>query len=166
MADLLVTYFEMIAPPRGAALAAPTAGAEINEELIDRTSYLRLYRAVGEALHWDQRVRMLASELQAFLESPATRIFVLRLGKQPAGLCEFDGVGGPEVELTNFGLVKSVQGRGLGPWLLDRALRTVWSVGPRRIWLHTDTNDHPAAQTVYQRAGFHLYAQRIEAFPD
>ena len=31
---------------------------------------------------------------------------------------------------------------------------------PKRIWLHTDTWDHPAAVRVYQRAGFETYAVR------
>jgi hypothetical protein len=42
----------------------------------------------------------------------------------------------------------------------------VWSYAPSRIWLHTDTWDHPKAQFVYQRAGFRTYVQRVETFPD
>ena len=50
--------------------------------------------------------------------------------------------------------------------MLDRALRAVWSHAPQRVWLHTDTYDHPAAQSVYSRAGFKPYEQRMETFPD
>jgi ribosomal protein S18 acetylase RimI-like enzyme len=144
----------------------PTAGAKIDREVLDQTSYLLLYRAIGEPLQWDQRLRMPTSDLQAFLCSPTTHIFVLRIDGQAVGLCEFDGVGKPEIELTNFGLIANARGQRLGPYLLDRALRVVWSFAPRRIWLHTDTNDHPRAQFIYRRAGFQIYAQRVETFPD
>jgi ribosomal protein S18 acetylase RimI-like enzyme len=109
---------------------------------------------------------MPSSELRAFLSAHTTYIFVLRLDGQAIGLCEFDGVGNPQIELTNFGLVPGVQGQGLGPYLLDRALRVVWSQAPSRIWLHTDTWDHPKAQSVYRRSGFRIYAQRVETLPD
>jgi ribosomal protein S18 acetylase RimI-like enzyme len=72
----------------------------------------------------------------------------------------------PVVELTHFGLAPAFQGRKLGPFLLDQSLRAVWSQKPERLWLHTDTCDHPAAQSVYSRAGFTAYAQRMETFPD
>ena len=67
-----------------------------------------------------------------------------------------------ETELKNFGLVPEAQGRGLGPWLLGISLQHEWSLGPERIWLHTDTWDHPAAIPTYERAGFRVYAVRQE----
>ena len=56
--------------------------------------------------------------------------------------------------------------KGTGPYPLDHALRSAWSTRPQRIWLHTDTWDHPKAIATYQRAGFKIYAQRFEVFPD
>ncbi|MEX0809026.1 MAG: GNAT family N-acetyltransferase [Dongiaceae bacterium] len=166
MVDLLVTYLEMTAPPAGPSLAAPLPGAAIAREPLDADSYLALYRAVGEAVQWDDRLRMTRSALDAFLRDPATHIYVLRLNKTAIGMCELVGVGKAETELTNFGLVPNVQGRKLGPWLLDHALRAVWAYKSRRIWLHTDTNDHPGAEAVYRRAGFEVYRRRMENFPD
>ncbi|WP_296744165.1 N-acetyltransferase [Mesorhizobium sp.] len=106
------------------------------------------------------------ADLETLLASPSTHIGVLRVDGETAGFCEFNGVGQPEVELVHFGLVRAFQGRRLGPFLLDRALRAAWSYQPERLWLHTDTHDHPAAQSVYRRAGFKAYAQRTETFPD
>ncbi|RJG43839.1 GNAT family N-acetyltransferase [Mesorhizobium sp. DCY119] len=166
MVDLLVTYMEMVAPPRGAALPMPIAGVSIGRETLDPADYLVLYRAVGEPLQWDQRLRMPADELHHFLGNPATHIYVLRVIGKSAGLCEFHGVGIPEVELTHFGLIGEFQGRKLGPYLLDTALREIWSRAPSRVWLHTDTHDHPKAQSTYRRAAFQIYTQRVETFPD
>lgn len=166
MVVLLVTYLEMKAPPQENALSAPTDGITVEREALDQTEYLDLYRGIGAPLQWDQRLRMQPSELHSFLVNSTTHLYVLRLAGQAVGLCEFDGVGRPDVELTHFGLIPNVQGQRLGPYLLDRALRSVWSYAPRRVWLHTDTNDHPKALSSYQRAGFQIYAQRAETFPD
>ena len=79
------------------------------------------------------------------------------------GFCEFDRSAFPQVELKNFGLIPDAQGRGLGRWLLSTALQGEWRANPDRIWLHTDTWDHPAAVHVYQRIGFKIFDVRDEA---
>jgi ribosomal protein S18 acetylase RimI-like enzyme len=166
MVDLLVTYLEMKVPPVGPALSTFKNGTRMEREVVDTAAYLDLYRAVGGPMQWDQRLRMPVSYLHRFLNDPATHLYILRLERRAVGLCEFDGVGNPDVELTNFGLIPEIQGQKLGPYLLDQALRVIWSQAPRRVWLHTDTDDHPKALPTYQRAGFQIYARRVETFPD
>ncbi|MDX8493328.1 GNAT family N-acetyltransferase [Mesorhizobium sp. VK22B] len=166
MVDLLVTYMEMTAPPSGEQLAAPLPGAAVTRELPDLPSYVSLYRAVGGPVQWDQRLRIPEPELEALLASTSTHIHVLRLDGEAAGFCEFNDVGQPAVELVHFGLMPAFQGQRLGPFLLDQSLRAAWSHRPGRLWLHTDTHDHPAARSVYERAGFRAYAQRMGTFPD
>jgi len=140
-------------------------GAErITRETLSNSEYLAIYRAVGEPLRWDQRLLMPEAQLGALLDGGCLNIYVLRnVQGEPLGFCEFDRSALPEIELKNFGLVPGAQGRGLGPWLLLLALREEWKSNPTRIWLHTDTWDHPAAIRVYQRAGFRVYAVRDEA---
>lgn len=166
MVDLLVTYMEMTAPPPGDAFAAPAPGAMVAHETLDIAGYVSLYRAVGEPVQWDQRLRIGSGELERLLALASTHIHVLRVDGEAAGLCEFNGVGQADVELAHFGLIPRFQGRKLGPFLLDRSLRAAWSHRPRRLWLHTDTFDHPSAQSVYTRAGFRPFLQRMETFPD
>lgn len=160
-ATVRVTYLELRRPPR----AAPARGGDerISVECLGLEAYLALYRRVGEPWGWDQRLRMPVPELDALLGSGRLRLHVLRGGGREAlGLCEFDLGAFPDVELRNFGLVPEAQGRGLGPWLLRNALAAEWREGPTRVWLHTDTGDHPAAVTVYERAGFAVYDVREE----
>ena len=161
-AFLRVTYMEAFAPP--AKSPAGSGPERIARERLGRDAYLDLYSRVGEPLRWDQCLRMAAPELDALLASSACRIYVLRdaPGGAPIGLCEFDRAQFPEVELKNFGLVPEAQGRGLGPWLLATALAGEWADRPRRIWLHTDDWDHPAAVRTYERAGFVIFAVREE----
>ena len=166
MVELLVTYMEMVEPPRGPALAPLVAGAAVARERPSPAEYLALYRAVGESLQWDQRLAMPAFALAEFLAGPNADIRVLHLAGRAAGFCEMDVSAWPEVEIVNFGLLPQAQGKGLGPYLLDHALRAAWGRGARRIWLHTDSNDHPKAVAVYERAGFRVFDRRRESFPD
>ena len=166
MVRLLVTYMEQVEPPHGAALSPPVAGARIAKESPDAEDYLQLYHCVGATLQWDERLRMPMNELSTFLRSPSTALYILRHEGQALGLCEFDGFGEREVELKHFGLIPAAQGRRLGPYLLDWSLRAIWSDRPDRIWLHTDTNDHPKAKSTYERIGFKSYAEAWEEFPD
>jgi GNAT superfamily N-acetyltransferase len=160
---LRVSYLELRAAP---APAPERAGPEtIARERLTAAAYLDLYRRVGAAVRWDQRSNMPYEALAALLEGERLHIYVLRGAQREAlGLCEFDRGGFPELELKNFGLVPEVQGRGLGQWLLSVALNAEWLASPvsspTRVWLHTDTWDHPAAMRTYQRAGFQIYEVR------
>jgi GNAT superfamily N-acetyltransferase len=53
-------------------------------------------------------------------------------------------------------------GQGLGKYFLQWAIDKAWSYQPTRLWLHTDTLDHPAALPNYQKAGFVVYKEEIK----
>jgi GNAT superfamily N-acetyltransferase len=148
--------------PEQSARAEQSARPErIAREQLNREDYLHLYRRVGEPWRWDQRLLMAEGELAALLAGGSLDIYVLRdVQGEPLGFCEFDRRAFPNVELKNFGLVSKAQGRGLGPWLLAVALLEQWQSNPSRIWLHTDTWDHPAAVRIYERAGFRTFDVR------
>jgi GNAT superfamily N-acetyltransferase len=166
---LRVSYLQLCAapgPPRAPPSFVQAGGAppHIAREHLTPEAYLGLYRRVGKYVRWDQRLLMPAPELATLLASGHLEIYVLRSAQHEAlGLCEFDRSDFPLLELKNFGLVPQVQGCGLGQWLLSVALHEQWHSGASRIWLHTDTWDHPAALRTYLRAGFSVYAVRDEA---
>lgn len=156
----------MTSPPAGAPVAAPCAGLYIVRERLPTDHYLGLYREIGEQYQWDYRLRMDMQELDALLGDPTFALFVLRLDGRAIGMCEFAGWGSRDVEIKHFGIVPSAYGRGLGRYLLDRCLRECWSHAPLRVWLHTDTNDHPNALRTYENAGFSVFRRAVESFPD
>lgn len=160
-AAVKVTYMELRESPK-----PPSERRGVEHIALERLSiheYLALYRSVGEPLRWDQRLQMPETDLSALLAGGLLSIYVLRdLQGHALGICELDLGAFPEIELKNFGLIPEAQGGGLGPWLLAVALHEVWQSNPTRIWLHTDTWDHPAAIRVYKRAGFHVYDVRHE----
>jgi GNAT superfamily N-acetyltransferase len=158
---LRVTYMQLLKAPSPHAVAA---GSERRgPERLTREAYLALYTKVGAPLRWDQRLSMSDAELESWLAGDSCRIYVARdIQDNALGFCEFDRSEFPSIELKNFGMVPEAQGRGLGPRLLGVALHHEWQSGPIRIWLHTDTWDHPAAVRVYERAGFAIYDVRAE----
>jgi GNAT superfamily N-acetyltransferase len=157
---------EMTAPPASAPVLPPSPDAASRRERITVAEYLDLYRRIGAPGQWDSRLKMKVADLNGWLAAESSHVNVLRLGRRAVGLCEFDGVGTADVELVHFGLDPAVQGRGLGSYFLDHSLRSCWSFGPERVWLHTDTNDHPVAASVYAKAGFTVFKQQIETFAD
>jgi ribosomal protein S18 acetylase RimI-like enzyme len=147
-------------PPPPPAIASPVT---IALESLSLQDYLALYRGVGAPLGWDQRLQMPETDLAALLNSGSLSIYVLRgVHNDALGFCELDHQTPEEIEIKNFGLIPTGQGRGLGPWLLWVALYEAWQSNTRRIWLHTDTWDHPSAIKVYEEAGFKIYAVREE----
>jgi GNAT superfamily N-acetyltransferase len=158
---LQVTYMELLEPPTPPRVH--TGRERIALERPSLPEYLALYRKVGTPLRWDQRLQIPKEELAALLNGGTLNIYVLRSDEGIAlGFCELDRQGFPEVEIKNFGLIPEAQGRGLGSWLLSVALNEEWRFQPKRIWLHTDTWDHPSAMNVYARAGFKIYDVRTE----
>jgi GNAT superfamily N-acetyltransferase len=160
-AALRVRYLQLTRAP--APIPTRSGPERVAAERLGLDDYVTLYRRVGAPLRWDQRLQMPREELSALLRSPRLQIYVLRDGEaQALGFCELDRTGFPHIELKNFGLIPTAQGRGLGQWLLAIALHQEWQLRPARIWLHTDEWDHPAAVPLYQRVGFDLYLTRVE----
>lgn len=131
MVDLLVTYMELREAPPGKA--TPLDDISLECEKLAPADYLALYRAVGEPVQWDQRLRLDAAELSRVLDDPGSRLFVLRRHGTALGMCEFAEAGQADVELVHFGLVPGAQGQGLGGFLLNSSLRGCWSSSTRRI---------------------------------
>jgi ribosomal protein S18 acetylase RimI-like enzyme len=155
-----VRYLELTEAP--APIRGHLGRESIGLEKPSLTEYLDLYRRVGEPVRWDQRLEMPPHELISLLASARSRLYILRHEcGQALGLCEFER-SLREIELKNFGLVPAAQGKGLGSWLLRTALHHEWQSQPARIWLHTDTWDHPAAVHLYESAGFRTYRVREE----
>jgi GNAT superfamily N-acetyltransferase len=82
---------------------------------------------------------------------------LLRVKGELAGYFELrrDTDGG--VEIAYFGLLPGFTGRRLGAHLLTEAVERAWSLGARRVWLHTCTFDHPAALPNYVKRGFTVF---------
>ncbi len=128
--------------------------------------YRFLYNNVGAEWLWYERRAMDDDTLAAIVQDDEVEIYVLYVDGVPAGYAELDRRRKPEIELTYIGLMPEFIGRGLGDFLLSAAIDTAWSYEPSRLWIHTNTFDHPSALPLYQRHGFTAYDQEQKIVPD
>lgn len=129
-------------------------------------AYLALFHAVGDPWLWHGRLELDAPELQALLADPAYEIYRLTRASQTLGLLEIDRRTPRDVEIAYFGLLSEAAGRGLGSQALADALDLAWLPPARRVWLHTCSEDHPAALRCYLAAGFEPVARQDEWITD
>lgn len=162
----IVTSLEMRDRPR----PAPMPGSNLRlvrweQPAID--SYRALFRRIGGPWLWFSRLVMADDRLSAILSDPQVRLWVAtdRAGIE-VGLIELDFGKPGECELSYFGLIPELVGRGHGRWLMANALALAWGRDVERVWVHTCTLDHPAALGFYKRAGFVPFARTIETFAD
>jgi GNAT superfamily N-acetyltransferase len=154
--DVERTYLELRSPSdltaSGRSLPVPPALSRV-----PRTSaaeYRVLYRVVGEQWHWRDRLTWSDERLQSRLDHPDVAVWVLGDRHDPDGYFELERQPDGSVEIACFGLVPRAIGRGLGAWLLTRAVEEAWSLGANRVWLHTCTLDSPRALPNYLARGF------------
>jgi GNAT superfamily N-acetyltransferase len=124
--------------------------------------YRHCYRAVGEAFHWHDRWDWSDAQIAAHLGDPDIQLYVATRDGSLAGWYELRRV--PEedsVEIAYFGIVAAEFGRGFGKHLLSCAVRDAWALGPKRVWLHTCTLDHPNALPNYVKRGLAPYRTEV-----
>lgn len=151
------TYLQMFSPPE-TEIAAPRDDMSIFKVVNPAVDfYLHLYREVGSAFQWVDRLAIKADELRAIIQHEFVDVLVLAIADEPLGYAELDRRHSGEIELAYFGLFPAAIGQGFGKYLLNHALRAAWAHGPRRVWVHTCDLDHPAALPTYRKAGFEVY---------
>lgn len=129
--------------------------------------YRALFRRVGEPWIWFSRLVMADAPLIAIIHDPLVEIYaVADPNGIEIGILELDFRQAGACELSFFGLVKELNGKGHGRWLMGHALSLAWRKGVARAWVHTCTLDHPSALGFYRAQGFVPFAQAVETFDD
>jgi GNAT superfamily N-acetyltransferase len=166
--DCTITYLEMTAHPARPPAPAPhrlhVALMRARQPTVG--FYRFLYDTVGEPWLWWERRVMDEEALRAVVQDERVEVYVLYVDGVPAGYAELDRRTPPDIELAYFGLMPAFIGRGLGGYLLGSAIDIAWDHEPGRVWVNTNTLDHPRALTLYQRFGFKPYRQERKTVPD
>jgi GNAT superfamily N-acetyltransferase len=152
------TYLEMKSPGALCPFRSTDEGIEISHCADCSIELFRsLYADVGREYRWVDRLAWSDEDIRGYLADSAVTIWLLRVNGALAGYFELrrDTEGG--VEIAYFGLLPGFTGRGLGAHLLTEAVGRAWSLGARRVWLHTCTFDHPAALPNYLKRGFTVF---------
>ena len=118
-------------------------------------TYRHLYSTVGAPYVWWLRRTLSDQQLAALLRNPALTIHTLHdANGRTGGFYELDASAWPSVNLSYFGLMPHMVGRGMGFAFLRHAVDEVWRRGARTMTVNTCTADHPRALPTYLRAGF------------
>jgi GNAT superfamily N-acetyltransferase len=149
------TYLEMRSPDALVPARAPRGDIEVRHEspcppALYRTAYL----GVGGQYRWTDRAEWTDEEIGAHVAAPGLGVWTLRVVGELAGFFELERLPDGSVQIAYFGLMPAFIGRGLGGYMLTQAVRTAWTLGPTRVWLHTCTFDHPSALPNYLARGF------------
>jgi GNAT superfamily N-acetyltransferase len=135
---------------------------------IAAADYRALYSLVGQRWLWRDRLVWTDDELDRYLGLPAVQVWTLNVGGTTAGYFELQHHEDATVEVMYFGLAEGFIGRGLGGWLLTRAVEESFALGGRRVILNTCTLDAPQALPNYLARGFHIVReeQYLVALPE
>lgn len=163
-----ITYLEMTERPPHPHLLPPhgmnCALLRLRQPTVPFYRYL--YDIVGAPWLWFERRAMDDAQLARIIQDERVEIYVLNVDGEPAGFAELDHRRPPDIELAYFGLVPAFIGKGLGRYLLTWVVDAAWDNGPARLWVNTNTLDHPKALPLYQRCGFRPYRQESKLFDD
>jgi GNAT superfamily N-acetyltransferase len=152
----MFAYPERVVPP-------PRQGVTFIHAKSPTVAYYRfLYDAVGRDWNWTSRKKLADAALAAIIHDPRNEVHVLLVEGVPAGFVELDRRKDGEIEISQFGLMAEFIGQGLGRYFLQWAIDKAWSYGPKRLWLHTCSEDHPAALPNYLKAGFAIYKEDVK----
>jgi GNAT superfamily N-acetyltransferase len=159
----VITYLEMTEPPTSPTPARPTVKIVLMRAEKPTLSFYRyLYNTVGQDWLWWERKQMSDDDLSAIITNDLVEVYVLYVGGAPAGYGELDRRFEDEIEIAYFGLVPEFIGQGLGGYFLRWIIDQAWTYDLKRLFVHTCTEDHPAAIYNYQRHGFSQYQQVTE----
>jgi GNAT superfamily N-acetyltransferase len=123
---------------------------------ISAAEYRALYGLVGERWLWRDRLIWTEHELEHYLAAPSIYVWTLDVGGATAGYFELQQHRDDTIEIMYFGLAEPFIGRGLGGWLLTRAVEESFALGGRRVILNTCTLDSPQALPNYLARGFSI----------
>jgi len=162
----IVTSLEMRARPRPAPMPmAPLSLVRWQKPAAAK--YRALFARVGTPWLWFSRLAMDERELLDIIHDENVSIWAVcdRAGIE-VGIIELDFRHTGQCELSFFGLVPELAGKGYGRWMMAQALAAAWRPGIERVWVHTCTLDSPSALGFYIRSGFTPFARALEVFPD
>jgi GNAT superfamily N-acetyltransferase len=154
------THLELCSPERFRTARLPAERVDVvRRDPISAAEYLELYVLVGELWLWRDRLVWTRDELERYLASPNVHIWTALVDGATAGYFELRQHADRAVEVMYFGLAPAFIGRGIGGWLLTRAVEEAFALGAPRIVLNTCTLDAPQALPNYLARGFTIVSE-------
>ncbi len=159
MQPVTTYYLEMLSPSSLKSKDDPK-GLTITECEIKQYQFNKfLYSFIGEPWLWTDKLSWSDKAWEEYVESEDLRMWVAYYNGAIAGYFELLKKEN-DVEIIYFGLAGSFIGKGVGGYLLSKAIMSAWKwPGVKRVWVHTCTLDHPSALQNYLARGMKIYKE-------
>lgn len=158
--EVTTYYLEMTSPDQLRPARSPAQPFVVRRALLTYPALNRFfYEEVGRAHHWTDRLAWTEEQWRSYLDRKNLQTWIGYLRDTPAGYFELEKQEAA-VQLVYFGLLPPFIGQGVGGALLTEAIERAWAMDTQRVWVHTNTVDHPAALHNYQKRGFRIYDQQ------
>jgi len=119
-----------------------------------------LYSFIGRKWLWFDKLNHNDEQWKEYVESENMRTWVAYDKGAIAGYFELIKHGA-DVEIIYFGLSGKYIEKGIGGYLLTKAVDAAWNWQAERVILNTCTLDHPKALDNYKSRGFKVYKSTI-----
>ena len=157
---LTIYYLEMKSPGEFRCPRIANPQLEVKQSLNPSPELNRFFYAeVGKDWYWIDRLSWSEKQWLEYVSRPELETWVGYVSGQQAGYFELEMQPEANVEIVYLGLLPEFVGKGIGGQLLKAAIEQAWQMGARRVWLHTNTRDHPHALGNYQARCFRIFKQ-------
>lgn len=158
--EVTIYYLEMTSPDQLRPARYPAQPFAVRRALLTYPALNRFfYEEVGRAHHWTDRLAWTEEQWRSYLDRKNLDTWIGYVRDTPAGYFELEKQESA-VQLVYFGLLPPFIGQGVGGALLTEAIGRAWAMDTQRVWVHTNTVDHPSALPNYQKRGFRIYDQQ------
>jgi len=155
----IIYFLEMNSPHDFKPKYLPNPELKVEEAKIPCPELSRFfYLSVGGDWFWMDKRFWNYEQWSKYVTRPNVRTWVGYFSGTPCGYFELEKQL-QDIEIVYFGLLRQFINKGLGGWLLTKAVERAWAMEASRVWLHTCTHDHPLAIKNYQERGFKIYKQ-------
>jgi len=116
------------------------------------------YKQIGENHHWVDRLIWTENKWIEYVSNKSLYTFILKDREDLAGYFELIfHKNENESEIVYFGILKEYFGKKLGGFLISEAIKKSFSMGAKRVWLHTSSLDHENALKNYLSRGMTIF---------
>tara|TARA_B110000211_G_scaffold66958_1_gene77369 strand:- start:408 stop:911 length:504 start_codon:yes stop_codon:yes gene_type:complete len=120
------------------------------------------YKNIGKNYRWVDRLIWTDLNWIDYVSNESLSTYVLKEQNEIAGYFEvLFNESSKESEIAYFGILEEYFGKKLGGYLLSEAIKNLFSLGSKRIWVHTCSLDHENALKNYLARGMKIFKTEI-----
>ena len=120
------------------------------------------YKNIGKKHNWVDRLIWTEKQWIEYTSNEKVKTYVLKKDEDLAGYFELIiHKDKNEIEIAYLGVLEEYQNQKLGSYLLSSAIKNSFIIKPKRVWVHTCSQDHKNALKNYIARGMRVFKKEI-----